>query len=248
MISGPRAIWLFATLLVVATAAAFGLSRLYATPRTLDLTPLPEYVAAPVPVTAEVAAARPAPGQLVDQEWLVEMARRTGIPEPALRAYTDAQLSRVGGCDVGWTTLAGIGWVESHHGTIDGRVLTADGRSEPPIIGVPLNGKGPVAAIRSTPESAEWHGDPVWERAVGPMQFLRSSWEPWAADGDGDGVTDPHDLDDAAATAARYLCASGQDLDSGAAWAAAILSYNRAQEYVDAVHAAASTYAQRAAR
>ena len=222
--------------------------RLYATPRTLDLTPPPEYVAAPVPVTADLPAATPVSGQLVDQDWLERTARRTGIPAPALRAYADAQLSRVGGCDIGWTTLAGIGWVESHHGTIDDRVLTVDGRSEPPIIGVALDGVGPVAAIRSTPESAQWHGDPTWEHAVGPMQFLRSSWEPWAADGDGDGVMDPHDLDDAAATAARYLCASGHDLDSGTTWASAIHSYNHAQEYVDAVHAAATAYAQRAAR
>ena len=57
-----------------------------------------------------------------------------------------------------------------------------------------------------------------------------------------------HDLDDAAATAARYLCASGHDLDSGSTWASAIHSYNHAQEYVDAVHAAATAYAQRAAR
>ena len=56
------------------------------------------------------------------------------------------------------------------------------------------------------------------------------------------------DLDDAAATAARYLCASGHDLDSGTTWASAIHSYNHAQEYVDAVHAAATAYAQRAAR
>ena len=68
VISGPRAIVLFATLLVLATAAAFGLSRLYATPRTLDLTPPPEYVAAPVPVTADLPAASPVPGQLVELE------------------------------------------------------------------------------------------------------------------------------------------------------------------------------------
>jgi len=187
VISGPRSIALFATLLVVVTAAAFGLSRLYATPRALDLTPPAAYLAAPVPVTADAPAAAPVGGQLVDQRWLEQTSRRTGIPLPALRAYADAQLSGVGGCELGWTTLAGIGWVESHHGTIDDRVLTLDGRSDPPIIGVPLNGRGPVAAIRSTPTSAAWHGDEVWERAVGPMQFLRSSWEPWAADGDDDG-------------------------------------------------------------
>lgn len=246
VISGPRSIALFATLLVVVTAAAFGLSKLYTTPRALDLTPPAAYLAAPVPVTADAPASAPVGGQLVDQRWLEQTSRRTGIPLPALRAYADAQLSGVGGCELGWTTLAGIGWVESHHGTIDDRVLTLDGRSDPPIIGVPLNGRGPVAAIRSTPTSAAWHGDEVWERAVGPMQFLRSSWEPWAADGDDDGVSDPHDLDDAAATAARYLCASGRDLTSGEAWTDAVLSYNRSREYVEAVHAAATTYAERA--
>ena len=248
MILGPRSILLFATLLVVASAAAFGLSRLYAPARALDLTPPVAYVVAPVPVTADAPAAASAAGQLVDQQWLETTSRRTGIPLPALRAYADAQISGVGGCDLGWTTLAGIGWVESHHGTIDDRELGLDGRSEPLIIGVPLNGRGPVAAIRSTPASAAWHGDEVWERAVGPMQFLRASWEPWAADGDDDGIEDPHDLDDAAATAARYLCASGRDLDSGEAWSAAVLSYNRSEEYVEAVRTAATAYAERAGR
>lgn len=246
MTSGPRSILLFATLLVVMSGVAFGLSRLYAPARAMDLTPPQEFVGAPVPVTADQPAAAPVTGQLVDQAWLERTARRTGIPAPALRAYADAQLSGVGGCDLGWTTLAGIGWVESHHGTIDDRTLGLDGRSTPPIIGVALDGRGPVAAIRSTPESAAWHGDDTWEHAVGPMQFLRSSWEDWAADGDEDGVMDPHDIDDAAATAARYLCASGQDLDTGTSWASAIHSYNHAQEYVDAVHVAASTYAERA--
>jgi hypothetical protein len=34
-------------------------------------------------------------------------------------------------CGLGWTTLAGLGWVESQQGTIGGRVLGADGRSDP---------------------------------------------------------------------------------------------------------------------
>ena len=82
---------------------------------------------------------------------------------------------------------------------------------------------------------------------MGPMQFLPSSWRTWATDGDGDGTADPQDLDDAAATAAHYLCASGTDLASGAGWQTAILSYNHAQEYVDAVRGAALSYAERAA-
>ena len=235
MISGPRSIVLFSCLLLALSGAAFALSRLYTPERTVDLTPPAAYVGAPVPPQAD-------PGTAVRRT-----SRATGIPSPALRAYADAQLSGVGGCEVGWTTLAGIGWIESQHGTLGGRTIDAEGRSSSAILGPALDGSGDFAAIRSTAASRAWHGDATWEHAVGPMQFLRSSWEPWAADGDRDGTIDPHDLDDAAATAARYLCASGRDLARGDGWASAVLSYNHSDEYVAAVHAAASAYAERAA-
>ena len=95
------------------------------------------------------------------------------------------------------------------------------------------------------PESTAWHGDPTWDHAVGPLQFIPSTWETWGADGDGDGVADPNDLDDAAFAAARYLCADGHDLTTGAGWADAVFGYNHAQSYVDAVYAAAPSYAER---
>lgn len=244
----PRTLLLFAVLLGLSTIVVGGLSRLYAPDRPLDLTPPADVAAVPAPETAarpaEVSrSARGRPG--IDPAWLRRTAAAAGIPEAALRAYAQAQVSDVGGCDVGWTTLAGIGWVESHHGTIGGRTLEADGRSEPPIIGPALDGSGSFRALRSTPESQAWHGDPRWEHAVGPMQFLRSSWERWSADGDGDGVRDPLDLDDAAAATARYLCADGHDLATGAGWAAAIYSYNHSDVYVRDVYAAASSYASR---
>ncbi|MBB6627059.1 lytic murein transglycosylase [Nocardioides sp. KIGAM211] len=208
---------------------------------------LPAYVAAPVPArtTPSVAPGQPLGRPRVDPNWLARTATRTGIPPTALRAYAVAQLSDAGGCDVGWTTLAGVGWVESQHGTLGGRTLRPGGRSSTPILGPALDGRR-FAAIRSTPGSQAWHGDPRWEHAVGPMQFLPGTWATWATDGDGDGRTSPLDLDDAAAATARYLCADGHDLTTGDGWAAAIFSYNHDQAYVDAVHAAAVTYAQRA--
>ena len=246
MISGPRSIVLFSCLLLALSGAAFALSRLYTPERTVDLTPPAAYVGAPVPAQADPGT-QARRTQLVDEGWLRRTSRATGIPSPALRAYADAQLSGVGGCDVGWTTLAGIGWIESQHGTLGGRTIDSEGRSSSAILGPALDGSGDFAAIRSTAASRAWHGDATWEHAVGPMQFLRSSWEPWAADGDRDGSIDPHDLDDAAATAARYLCAGGRDLARGDGWASAVLSYNHSDEYVAAVHAAASAYAERAA-
>ncbi len=177
--------------------------------------------------------------------WVEQTAKKAGIPGPAVRAYAQAQLAEADGCDVGWTTLAGIGWVESQHGTIGGRTLGADGQSSTRILGPALNGKGDVAAIPATSETTAWHGDPRWDHAVGPMQFIPSTWETWGADGDGDGIADPNDIDDAAYAAARYLCADGHDLTTGAGWADAIFSYNHAQSYVDSVYAAATAYAER---
>ena len=161
-----------------------------------------------------------------------------------MRAYARAQLTAPQGCGIGWTTLAGIGYVESVHGTIGDRTLLPDGRSSSPIVGPALDGTGDVAAIRSTPTSRGLHGDAVWEHAVGPMQFLPETWSRYATDGDGDGRADPLDLDDAAAATVRYLCAGRQDLATGAGWAAAVFSYNHAQVYVDAVYAAATSYSE----
>ena len=77
------------------------------------------------------------------------------------------------------------------------------------------------------------------------MQFIPSTWEQWAADGDRDGRADPQDIDDAALAAARYLCASGADLSTGTGWSAAIYSYNHSVDYVRSVYDAAQAYAAR---
>jgi membrane-bound lytic murein transglycosylase B len=104
---------------------------------------------------------------------------------------------------------------------------------------------GNFAAIRATAESTRWHGDPQWDHAVGQLQFIPSTWDTWASDGDGDGRSDPNDIDDAAYAAARYLCHDGRDLTTGSGWAGGIFSYNHAQSYVDAVYSAAMSYASR---
>ncbi len=182
----------------------------------------------------------------IDPGWLADVSARAGIPEAAMRGYAVASL-RISAaqpdCGLGWTTLAGIGYVESLHGTLDGRVLGADGHSEPVVLGPALDGQGDVATIPATAESTAWHGDPQWDHAVGPLQFIPSTWATWASDGDGDGVADPNDLDDAAYAAARYLCASGSA--TGAGWSRAIFSYNHSDSYVRSVYDAAAAYAAR---
>ncbi len=237
-----------AALFLLALATVTGLvlvlqQTLYARDAVVDLTPTAVPAAAPPPATAAAAPGSSVP--VVDPVWVRESAARTGIPEPALLAYARATLRAPRSCGLGWTTLAGIGWVESQHGTIGGRTIRADGTSSTRILGPALDGVGPVAAIRATAESSRWHGDPDWDHAVGQLQFIPSTWDRWRSDGDGDGSSDPNDIDDAAWAAARYLCVDDRDLTTGTGWASGIFSYNHAQVYVDSVFSAASTYAER---
>jgi membrane-bound lytic murein transglycosylase B len=209
--------------------------------------------AAPAPAPAiapevpAVTSQRRTTASDVAPAWATRNGARAGIPVPAMMAYGSAELTLAKeqpGCHLAWNTLAGIGWVESQNGTIGGRTLGANGFSSTPVIGPALDGKG-FAAIHSTPTSAQWHGDTTWEHAVGPMQFIASTWTKWGTDGDGDGVANPLDISDAALTTGRYLCADDHDLSTVDGWNAAIHSYNHDDQYVANVLAAANTYAQR---
>ncbi len=161
------------------------------------------------------------------------------LPSAAMRAYRRAAgtlAKNDPGCRLPWTLLAGIGRVESDHGRYGGSVLGSDGVPRPAIVGVALNGKGPVAAIRDSDRGA-FDGDKVWDRAVGPMQFIPTTWRSAGRDGDGDGRSTPNDIDDAALAAAGYLCSGGRDLSTDSGRASAIFSYNPSDYYVDLVSA-----------
>lgn len=181
-------------------------------------------------------------------EWAKKVAAVTGVPARALRAYGNAELamrSADPGCRISWATLAGIGRIESNHGQYGGAVLGADGRPSKPIIGVPLDGSSGVRAISDT-DGGRFDGDAVADRAVGPMQFIPSTWRKWAADGNGDGLGDPQQIDDAALAAGRYLCAGGRDMATPSGWWSGILSYNNSTEYAQKVFGLADGYAQSA--
>ena len=145
-------------------------------------------------------------------------------------------------CGVEWWMIAGVGRVESRHGELGGRTVGEDGRTDRPIIGVVLDGGPGVRAVVDT-DDGELDGDPTWDRAVGPMQFIPETWRIRSLDGNGDGVEDPHNLYDAALTTGRYLCQLGGDLRESVALREAYFGYNTSSAYVDAVHAHALTYA-----
>jgi len=184
------------------------------------------------------------PLQAVDQQWLSRTATATGIPARALLAYAAANLQlrqEKPGCALGWNTLAAIGLAESGHGTHAGSSIGADGVARPAILGIRLDGSSGTAVIRDT-DAGAYDGDSQWDRAVGPMQFIPSTWAMDGADGNGDGVKDPQNVDDAALAAARYLCASSS-MSTPTAWRAAIQSYNNSSPYIDSIAAAANRYA-----
>lgn len=217
----------------------------------LERPPL-EVVAAPQTVVSSQAPLAPAvtpepqSTPAPSQEWISLISPRTGIPPRALAAYAGAQLhtkTETPDCSVGWNTLAAIGGIESAHGTSGGSVLGDDGWARPVILGPRLDGST-TAAIGDT-DGGAIDGDPLWDRAVGPMQFIPSTWATWAADGNGDGRADPDQIDDAALAAARYLCHSG-DLSDSANWRRAVYSFNHSDAYVVDIANLANLYTARA--
>ena len=169
----------------------------------------------------------------------------SGIPVTALTAYKEAatlEAQTFPDCGLTWPLLAGIGRVESDHGRFAGAVLHSDGLSTPRVIGIPLNGNG-TALIRDT-DGGRLDGDTVYDRAVGPMQFIPSTWAGWGVDANGDGVKDPFNIFDATAAAADYLCAAGRDLTTVHGQVQAILSYNYSYDYVRLVMSLERLYAR----
>ncbi|WEB39199.1 lytic murein transglycosylase [Streptomyces yunnanensis] len=121
--------------------------------------------------------------------------------------------------------------MESVHAS--GYGLRTDGSTEKPIRGPRLDGHG-FALIRDT-DGGRWDGDTEFDRAVGPTQFIPSTWQTWGADGNGDGNKDPNNIYDAALGTAHYLCAGDRDLRHSADLDRAILSYNNSRAYVNVV-------------
>ena len=199
-------------------------------------------------VLASAPVARPGIADAVDDAWVAATAAATGVPPRALRAYAGAEIAsarEAPGCGIRWNTLAALGSIESAHGTHAGSSIGIDGVTRPGIFGIDLNGEA-SARITDT-DGGRWDGTPAVDRAVGPMQFIPATWESWGADGNGDGVADPQQIDDAALAAARYLCHHG-DLSDATRWRTAVLAYNHLDTYVDAIANAANEYAARAAR
>ncbi|GAB3591472.1 hypothetical protein GCM10027446_09520 [Angustibacter peucedani] len=167
-----------------------------------------------------------------------------GIPAPALAAYRLAAnlVSNADHeCGIDWALVGAIGRVESNHARFGGNALDARGVARPGIIGIPLDGSNGTARIMDS-DGGKWDRDTVYDRAVGPMQFIPGTWRVVGSDADGDGVRDPQDMNDAATATAVYLCSGPGDLRQSGDLYSAIRRYNNSDSYVRTVIAIAEAY------
>lgn len=247
---GCGCVSVLAAILVIATVGWL-LSLGVPLPKARRLGPVPDNVPPQAPAAVHIIDVH-GPGRTADQlfDWSQEIATATDMPGQALRAYANAELIARDAwpeCHLSWNTLAGLGWVETRHGTYNGNwfnpsQLDSAGRPQPPIVGIALNGTNGTAVIPDTDEGTI-DGDAEHDRAVGPMQFIPESWRRYGRDADGDGVPDPQQIDDAALGAAALLCAHGRDLSQQRDWVDAIFAYNQSEEYMRRVASAANSYA-----
>ncbi len=167
-----------------------------------------------------------------------------GIPVRALQAYQKAATlvdAADATCHIDWALLAAIGRVESNHARFGGNQLDSNGVAQPGIIGIPLDGRNGTARIMDS-DRGRLDRDTVFDRAVGPMQFIPSTWRVVGVDADGDGVKNPQDMADAATSTGIYLCSGPGDLNRPNDLSAAIMRYNASDSYVRTVTAIADAY------
>jgi membrane-bound lytic murein transglycosylase B len=157
-----------------------------------------------------------------------------GIPATVLDAYKKAETelrAAKPGCNLPWQLLAAIGKVES--GQARGGRVDANGTTLGRILGPQLDGNG-FALIPDTDHGA-YDGNSQYDQAVGPLQFIPSTWA-WAGrDGNADGKKDPNNVYDAALAAGHYLCRNDWDMSTDHGLHRAILSYNNSQDYLNLV-------------
>ncbi|MDR7361711.1 lytic murein transglycosylase [Nocardioides marmoribigeumensis] len=192
-----------------------------------------------------------APGQIAPgiptggADKVLSSASANGIPAAALAAYQRAAQvidSADPSCHIEWPLIGAIGRVESNHGTYGGNTLSDQGVSTPGIIGIALNGSNGTQRVADT-DAGEFDRDKTFDRAVGPMQFIPSTWRVVGVDGDGDGKRNPQDIDDAALATAVYLCSGDENLGKRAGQESAVYRYNHSQDYVNLVLSIADAYA-----
>jgi membrane-bound lytic murein transglycosylase B len=230
------------------TASLAGVGVSTASADTTPNTTLPDGTSVPTqaikaPASVSVAGGV-APGVHGSTEQVISQASTSGIPAAALAAYQRAETvinSADQSCHLSWQLIAAIGRVESDHGRTNGNSLDSKGVARPGIYGIALDGSHGTTRISDT-DAGQYDADAKFDRAIGPMQFIPSTWSVVGVDADGDGQRNPQDIDDAALATAVYLCSGSDDLSTTAGQQGAVYRYNHSQSYVDLVLSIMNAY------
>ena len=201
-------------------------------------------IEAPASVSAPEEVSPGFEGTEAEIRQIVSTSSTNGIPAAALSAYQRAEAvinSADKACNLSWQLIAAIGRVESDHGRYAGNALNAKGVATPGIYGIALNGKNNTSLIGDT-DAGQYDNDTTYDRAVGPMQFIPSTWSVVGVDADSDGVRNPQDIDDAALATAVYLCSGTDDLSTLSGQRTSVYRYNHSEAYVDLVLSVADNY------
>ena len=190
-----------------------------------------------MPLLLAVGVAAVASGG-VQPHYVASPTAPDDIPPHLIALYAAAADTCIG---LSWTVIAAIAKVETDHGRFADTFMLANGDVRPAIIGMTLDGTHGTAAIPDT-DAGTLDRDTVWDHAVGPLQFIPSTWARFGVDANADGTADPHNFHDAVHAAAHYLCASGAAAPG--TLRTAILAYNHAGWYADKVLALAHHYGQ----
>ena len=231
-----------------ASIAGAGASTATASAETQPDATLPDGSTVPTQVIRAPAsvstAGGVAPGVRGDGARVVSTASTSGIPSAALAAYQRAETvinAADKSCQLSWQLIAAIGRVESDHGRTNGNSLDTNGVARPGIYGIALDGSNGTSRITDT-DAGQYDSDARFDRAIGPMQFIPSTWSVVGVDADGDGERNPQDVDDAALATAVYLCSGDDDLSTSAGQRSAVFRYNHSSSYVDLVLSIMAAY------
>lgn len=154
--------------------------------------------------------------------WSQRLAGPTGVPARVLEGYGLAEMwmrSEAPGCQLSWSTLAGIGKVATGHGSRAGAGIGPDGVSTKAVVG---------------------KGGRLGPMLVRPSE-LRSHRFRASRDGE---QPDPQHVDDAAVTVARQLCAGAADLTHPSTWWSAVRAHGGSVRFAQDVFTATQAYAR----
>ncbi len=192
----------------------------------------------------ELEAEIPAAVALAHDARLTAAAPVLGIRLVTLDSYVQAAdkiPQYYPGCAARWELIAGIAKIESGNASFGGAVVGADGNVNKKILGPVLDGTLEDTAIIEDTDGGRLDGNAEFDRAVGPFQFIPGTWRRSGLDATGDGWANPHNVYDAALSAAGYLCAAS-NLSSDGGIARSVLSYNASAVYLADVTGAARDY------